>query len=671
VDDFFAALTHTPRQHFALYFYAALLRVIEQATLHFGSADAAHDRFPFLGGYFNEIAAAGLDETSFARASERWLASIDAWERAASIRLPLVALRHAADLRQHDLTLLAQIGLPDEDPRFGVVFDALQGGLGLHRPTIGLLGAWQSDDERGARSGAYRLQALGLVEPVPGDSLCLRISPAATEAIRGGELISTTGWAEYRRTDASRRLDTLALPDRLRVECERLARILDRGAAPAVVLRGPRHNGRRTLAGAIASAIGKGILEVSGLDGARDPRWRTAASLACLLDASLLVAAEPGPSESFELPDLRERLAPFIVTLGVSGGVAGALSDRAITLRIPPPSPDVRAELWRRTIGFDTPELTTLRLTSGNIVRSASVARAAQELDAAGAIDAAAVRAAVQTLDRSGLEALAQRVECTAEWSSLAASSTTLSELTTLAARCRQRERLGAFAGPALSTVGPGVRALFKGPSGTGKTLAARLLAGTLGMDLYRVDLSAVVNKYIGETEKNLERVFARAEELDVMLLLDEGDALLTQRTGVQSANDRYANLETNYLLQRLESYEGILIVTTNAGDHIDSAFQRRMDVVIDFALPDAAERFAIWQLHLPARHQIDLELLHGAVQRCSLSGGQIRNVALHAALLAAEADAPLGSGHFECAVEREYRKQGGLSPLRVRAGRR
>jgi hypothetical protein len=385
----------------------------------------------------------------------------------------------------------------------------------------------------------------------------------------------------------------------------------------------------------------------------------------------LLVAAEPGPSESFELPDLRERLAPFIVTLGVSGGVAGALSDRAITLRIPPPSPDVRAELWRRTIGFDTPELTTLRLTSGNIVRSASVARAAQELDAAGAIDAAAVRAAVQTLDRSGLEALAQRVECTAEWSSLAASSTTLSELTTLAARCRQRERLGAFAGPALSTVGPGVRALFKGPSGTGKTLAARLLAGTLGMDLYRVDLSAVVNKYIGETEKNLERVFARAEELDVMLLLDEGDALLTQRTGVQSANDRYANLETNYLLQRLESYEGILIVTTNAGDHIDSAFQRRMDVVIDFALPDAAERFAIWQLHLPARHQIDLELLHGAVQRCSLSGGQIRNVALHAALLAAEADAPLGSGHFECAVEREYRKQGGLSPLRVRAGRR
>src|SRR5207248_2214342 len=137
----------------------------------------------------------------------------------------------------------------------------------------------------------------------------------------------------------------------------------------------------------------------------------------------------------------------------------------------------------------------------------------------------------------------------------------------------------------------PGVRALFSGPSGTGKTLAARLLAGRLGMDLYRLDLSAVVNKYIGETEKNLNRAFTLAEELDVILLLDEGDALLTQRTAVQTSNDRYANLETNYLLQRLEAFEGILIVTTNAGDRIDAAFQRRVDVVVEFRTPDAAER--------------------------------------------------------------------------------
>src|SRR5262249_45477397 len=208
----------------------------------------------------------------------------------------------------------------------------------------------------------------------------------------------------------------------------------------------------------------------------------------------------------------------------------------------------------------------------------------------------------------------------------------TLRELEVLETRCRHRERLHEAVGPALSgQLSAGVRALFTGPSGTGKTLAARLLASVLGMDLYRIDLSTVVNKYIGETEKNLNQLLSRAEELDVMLLLDEGDALLTRRTTVQTANDRYANLGTNYLLQRLESLDGILIVTTNAADRIDAAFQRRMDVVIDFRAPEAAERWAIWQLHLPATHTIPATLLTEVASRCTLSGGQIRNAVLHA----------------------------------------
>jgi len=185
---------------------------------------------------------------------------------------------------------------------------------------------------------------------------------------------------------------------------------------------------------------------------------------------------------------------------------------------------------------------------------------------------------------------------------------------------------------------------------------------------LYRLDLSTVVNKYIGETEKNLNQLFSRAEELDVVLLLDEGDALLTQRTDVSSANDRYANLETNYLLQRLESYEGILVVTTNAGDRIDAAFQRRMDVCVEFAPPRAAERWTIWQLHLPACHGLSGELLEELAHRCELSGGQIRNAALHAASLALEDGAALADAHVEAAVRREYRKAGGVCPLRLDA---
>jgi SpoVK/Ycf46/Vps4 family AAA+-type ATPase len=184
-------------------------------------------------------------------------------------------------------------------------------------------------------------------------------------------------------------------------------------------------------------------------------------------------------------------------------------------------------------------------------------------------------------------------------------------------------------------------------------------------MDLYRLDLASVVNKYIGETEKNLSQVFARAEELDVILLLDEGDALLTQRTGVQSSNDRYANLETNFLLQRIESFEGILVVTTNAAQRIDSAFQRRMDVVVDFRPPEAGERWLIWQLHLPAEHAVDLRWLEEAALRCVFTGGQIRNAVLHAATLALDRGEPLSAAHLEEAVLREYRKTGAVCPLR------
>ena len=150
-----------------------------------------------------------------------------------------------------------------------------------------------------------------------------------------------------------------------------------------------------------------------------------------------------------------------------------------------------------------------------------------------------------------------------------------------------------------------GVRALFRGPSGTGKTLAARHLAAELGRPLYRVDLAAAVNKYIGETEKNLERVFEAAEELDVVLLLDEGDALLAGRTGVSNANDRYANLETNYLLQRLETYDGILIVTTNAAERIDGAFPRRMDVTSTSRCPTPTPAASSGRRTCPPDHAV------------------------------------------------------------------
>ena len=257
------------------------------------------------------------------------------------------------------------------------------------------------------------------------------------------------------------------------------------------------------------------------------------------------------------------------------------------------------------------------------------------------------------------------------DWNDLVLNESTTQELLELECRCRQREKLLVNLGSAfINSINCGVRALFNGPSGTGKTLAAKILAAVLQTDVYRVDLASVVNKYIGETEKNLSQLLARAEELDVILLIDEGDALMTNRTDVKSANDRYANLETNYLLQRLETYQGIVIVTTNAGNRIDAAFQRRFDVIIDFQPPGAVERLTIWERHLPSRHQITASCLQENAQHCALSGGQIRNAALYASLLALDGgrDGEINDADLETAVQREYRKAGASYPIQSHA---
>jgi len=351
--------------------------------------------------------------------------------------------------------------------------------------------------------------------------------------------------------------------------------------------------------------------------------------------------------------------------MGKHGAVSGHAVEGAVTISVAMPSLEQRAALWRNCANDDADALAQrFRLTSGNIRGAARLARSYALLDGRQRIDAADVRAAARSLHRE-LETLAALVPTAGGWENIGASATTLDELRDLEVRCRHRERLRDHVGATLAgQLNCGVRALFAGPSGTGKTMAARLLASTLGMDLYRLDLASVVNKYIGETEKSLNQLFSRAEELDVVLLIDEGDALMTNRTAVQTANDRYANLETNFLLQRLESFEGVLVVTTNAASRIDAAFQRRMDVVVDFRMPDARERWTIWQLHLPPDHGVEHRWLEEAAVRCEMNGGQIRNAVLHASLLALDGRRPVSTRDVHRAVRREYRKSGAVCPL-------
>ncbi|HLK69162.1 MAG TPA: AAA family ATPase [Bryobacteraceae bacterium] len=670
----FADLAPTPANHFKLCFYLAVLNAIEQVSRSLGSWQTAVTQFPFLAGYGNELAGRAPGENSTAEACQWWVEALAAWELETEDHLPLRALCDAGDLDRTGLILLLTIGLVEEDARFGFLFEYLQGINAQPRPTQGLLHSWFGTDDS-IRSSLRRMQELGIIEvnntDAPRSGRALSVPTPLWDAMRGDRAGKIGAWCQFKPVEGLPELDSLILPEEIARQANALPGLFASGELRAVIVRGPQHNGRRSLLASIAARMSRGVLEVKGLSKAEDERWRIVGPLATLLNAFPVLVSEPGVGETATLPDLSGYRGPVGVVLEKHGGVTGVAVERALTLSLAMPDVSSRRRHWAEALSLDDPgELDFIserfRLSSGNIRRTARLAVSYAAVEVREAVNSADVQRACRALSRQTLETLARRVNTSGGWDQLAVTSQTLGELFNLESRCRYRERLHAWTSAALKADrNAGVRALFTGPSGTGKTLAAQLLASELEMELYRLDLSAVVNKYIGETEKNLDQVFARAEELDVILLLDEGDALLTQRTNVHTSNDRYANLETNYLLQRLESFEGILLVTTNAVDRIDNAFQRRMDLVIEFRPPDAAERWSIWQMHLPEGHEIDASLLTEISGRCLLSGGQIRNAALHASVLALEDGGVMKSAHVESAVHREYRKLGAVCPLR------
>lgn len=258
---------------------------------------------------------------------------------------------------------------------------------------------------------------------------------------------------------------------------------------------------------------------------------------------------------------------------------------------------------------------------------------------------------------RPRLEALAQRIQTRATWSDLVLPPPQMETLREIAVQVRHRAKVCEDWGfGEQSSRGLGLSALFSGPSGTGKTLAAEILANELQLDLFRIDLSAVVSKYIGETEKNLRRVFDAAEEGGAVLLFDEADAIFGKRSEVKDSHDRYANVEVSYLLQRMEAYRGLAILTTNMKDALDPAFLRRLRFVVPFPFPDQAHRAEIWRRVFPTKTPTE-NLDTAALSRLSIAGGHIRNIALNAAFGAAGADEPVRMKHVMRAARAEYAK--------------
>jgi SpoVK/Ycf46/Vps4 family AAA+-type ATPase len=283
--------------------------------------------------------------------------------------------------------------------------------------------------------------------------------------------------------------------------------------------------------------------------------------------------------------------------------------------------------------------------------------------DGQGETTLADLYAACRSQSNQKLSELAVKIEPRYSWGDIVLPEEKVGQVKDICNQVKNRYRVfGEWGFDRKFSHGKGLSVLFSGPPGTGKTMAAEVIAHELQLDLYKVDLSGVVSKYIGETEKNLSKIFKEAETSNAILFFDEADALFGKRTEVSDAHDRYANIETSYLLQKMEEYEGVVILATNLRENMDEAFTRRIRFIVEFPFPDAASRLRIWSTHFPKEaplsDEIDYQFLSKQLQ---VAGGNIKNIVLNSAFLAAQDGGVIDMEHILRGVKREFEKIGKL----------
>lgn len=450
-------------------------------------------------------------------------------------------------------------------------------------------------------------------------------------------------------------LEQPALPQTLR-------RIAKRAAKQEVAaLLGPPEAGGRAIAAAAAAGLGRRPVRLDAAllpsDQAQRDRAISLVVRECALSRLALILDLHGIGDPAALAALiRRRSGPVYVLAATRAGLPAGVP----AIPLPAADPALRSAIWRTAApGLATDTATSLGRQFA--LPPESVARIAADV-ARGRGRDAALWARAREEAAPVLTDLGQRIVPSATWDDLVLPPEPEAALRAVAEAARARAIVDGWGPARHGARGDGLAVLFAGPSGTGKTLAAEVLAGTLDLDLWRIDLSGVVSKWIGETEKNLRRVFDAAEAGGAVLFFDEADALFGKRTEVKDAHDRYANVEIAYLLQRMESYRGLSILATNLRANLDQAFLRRLRFVIDLPFPDEQARRAIWQRHIPSRaptEGIDLD----ALARLDLPGGAIRNVVLNAAAAAAAANEPIRMSHMAVSARREFAKLGRLGP--------
>jgi hypothetical protein len=569
---------------------------------------------------------------------------------------------------ERDVVLLAA-GVELDGSFPGLCARALGDGARAH-PTFGLALAVFPDAHWSALTPAAPLRYWRLVEVDSSDSLTaspVRINERILHYLAGVEHldVSLDGLAEP--VDPSGGL----APSQAHAAARVAEYLASTPPALRVALCGAAGSPVRAIAEAAVRSLGKRLLALSAeAIPQRPPEQETLARTcereAALTGAALLVdcrrLSEVEPAQAVAVVMFVDRLDCMVLTAGRDP--LPGLGHRGLRVDVAKPTEREQRALWNEALDGAGRSLDgRLDVLVGQFdVGAETIAIAAADAGALGATAPdgelfARVWDTCRSQARPPLEDLADRIEPAAEWDDLVLAEPQRATLKHLAAHVRRRRTVNEHWGfAAKSSRGLGITALFSGPSGTGKTMAAEVLANELRLDLYRIDLSSVVSKYIGETEKNLRRVFEAAEGSGAILLFDEADALFGKRTEVKDSHDRYANIEVSYLLQRMEAYRGLAILTTNLEGALDHAFMRRIRFVVRFPFPGRQERREIWRRVFPAAtplDAIDVEKL----ARLDLTGGSIHNIGLNAAFLAADEERPVQMTDLAEAARGEYGK--------------
>ncbi len=637
----------------------------------------------------------------------------------AGLRLPLVELAVRFGLGDFESDVLLLAAAPEIDLKYESLFAYVQNDVTRKRPTLDLaLKLIGQDFESHLTQRNYfaadapllrhQLIALGSDAQDREPTLLsrfLKVDQRLVEYLLGGDSLDARLAPFTRLRQCSGSLDELVLPESLRARLKCAVASLRKQPA-ILVFQGKNGIGRESAAVAICAGLNRPLLSIDVREGlAADGPWPLLLGL-IRREALLRGAAVFFRDVEVLIPDEATAAAPraqfvrafracdFPVFLGTEQpfqAVACREDFSCGTFAFPPMSHSERRQLWERALngslngqgeGLDLDGLANqFAFSAGQIHRTVRTARLAAEFHpGTPRLGPRDLRAAASLESSQPLRKLARRIETKYGWDDIVLPPRPLRQLRQVCLSIKHRPTVyGRWGFDRKLALGKGLVVLFEGPSGCGKSMAAQIIAGELGapgpgLDLYQIDLSGIVSKYIGETEKNLNTIFEAAKHSNGILFFDEADALFGKRGETKDAHDRYANIEVAYLLQKMEEYDGIVILATNLGNNIDEAFHRRLHHTVEFPFPDAEYRERIWRNAFPVETPLASNIDFGFLARqFELAGGNIRNIALAGAFLAAEAasssaapapgarPATVTMEHIVVATGRELQKMGRL----------